>query len=379
MHHGNKVFHYLVFNKMLTEFYFMISFRSFAVSMITIFLPIFVYTLRNSFFDLVIFTFFTYVGMFVFSPFAAKMVSKIGNAHTMLFSVPFMFLFFGALYFFDPLEIGLWLLGLLYGFYEAFFWMAFHDEFSILSKSKKVGKEVGVYRVLTIGTRVMGPVIGAVIITVYGFHSLFVTIIGLTIIGLVPLLYSRDIKTKQPFKLKKYFLGKKTPLKIPFIGFGAVNFSTGWLWPLVIFIFIPGYLELGLFGTVINLIVVVGVVVIGFRADKISKIKLIKAGSILFSLSVFIRAFALTIFQALLAWVFGALTWPLLDVPFEALTYAKSKKLNKLEFFVAREQAICFGRFLVLGVFAVLLIYPAIALAGAIFFSGFLSLLYWKV
>ena len=84
MHHENKVFHYLVFNKILTEFYFMISVRSFAVVMITIFLPIFVYTIRNSLFDLILFAFFTYLTMFIFSPFAAKMTSKVGNAHTML-------------------------------------------------------------------------------------------------------------------------------------------------------------------------------------------------------------------------------------------------------------------------------------------------------
>jgi MFS family permease len=379
MHHGNKVFHYLAFNKMLTEFYFMISFRSFAVAMITIFLPIFVYTIRNSLLDLIIFAFFTYIGMFVFSPLGAKMVSKIGNAHTMLFSVPFMFLFFGALYFFDPLQLSLPLIGLLYGFYESFFWMAFHDEFSILSKTRKVGKEVGVYRALTIGTRVLGPIMGALIITLYGFNALFILIIVLTLIGLFPLFLTKDIKTKQPFSLKKCFIGKKTPLKIPFIAYGASTFSTVWLWPLLVFLFIPAFLELGLFGTVINAITVIGVIIIGFRADKINKKKLVKTGSVLFSLTLIIRAFVVTVVQALSIWVMGALTWPLLDVPFEALTYAKSKHLNKLEFFVAWEHAICIGRFAVLGVFAILLIYPAIALSGAIFFSGLLSLLYWKV
>jgi MFS family permease len=379
MHHENKVFHYLAFNKLLTEFYFMISFRSFAVSMISIFLPIFIYTIRNSLFDLVLFAFFTYASMFVFSPFAAKMTSKIGNAHTMLFSIPFMFAFFGSLYFFDSLMISIPLLGVLYGFYESFFWMPFHDEFSILSKTKKVGKEVGVYRALTIGTKILGPIIGALIITMYGFNLLFITIIGLTLIGLIPLLLTKDIKTKQPFSLKKSFLRKDTPLKFPFIGYGAVTFATVWLWPLLIFLFISAYLELGLFGTIVNTITVIGVLIIGFRADKINKIKLIKAGSILFSSSLLIRAFATTIFQALSAWIFGALTWPLLDVPFEALTYAKSKKLNKLEFFVAREHALCIGRFSILGVVAILLFYPTIALPIAIFVSGLFGLLYWKV
>jgi len=357
----------------------MISVRSFAIAMISIFLPIFIYMIRGSLIDLIVFAFFTYISMFVFSPLGAKLVSKIGNAHTMLFSIPFMFLFFGSLYFFDPQTLNLPLLGLLYGCYESFFWMAFHSEFSVLSKTKKVGKEVGLYRTLTIGTKLIGPLMGALIITVYGFHLLFVTIIGLTLVGLVPLLLTKDIKTKQPFNLRKSFLRKKTPLKFPFIGYGAVTFSTEWLWPLFVFLFLEIYLELGLFGTIINAITVVGILIIGFKADKINKIKLIKAGSILFSLTLIVRSFVTTIGQAFSIWVLGAITWPLLDVPFESLTYAKSKKLNKLEFFVAREHALCIGRFSVLGVLLVLLIYPSIAIPGAIFFSGLLGFLYWKV
>jgi MFS family permease len=202
-----------------------------------------------------------------------------------------MFLFFGSLYFFDPLNINLILLGFLYGFYESFFWMAFHDEFSILSKAKKVGREVGVCQALTIGVKIMGPVIGALIITVYGFHLLFITIVGLTIVGLIPLLLTKDIKTKQPFNLRKSLLGKKTPLKFPFIGYGAVLFSTGWLWPLVVFLFISAYLELGLFGTIVNTITVIGVLIIGFKADKFNKVKLIKTGSILYFFSRPFRSF----------------------------------------------------------------------------------------
>ena len=209
MHHENKQFHYLAFNKMLTEFYLMISFRSFAVAMIMVFLPIFVFTIRNSLVDVILFAFFTYLSMFVFSPVAAKMISKIGTAKTMLFSVPFMFAFFGALYFFNPLEINLILLGFLYGFFESFFWMAFHDEFSTLSKTSKVGREVGLYRVITMISTILGPTIGALIITIYGFNILFITIIFFTLVGIIPLVLSKEEKTQKSFCLAKCFLGKK--------------------------------------------------------------------------------------------------------------------------------------------------------------------------
>jgi MFS family permease len=365
---------------MLTEFYVMVALRSFAIAMIQIFIPIFIFSRRNSFSDLLVFLFFTFIAVFLFSPVAAKMLSKFGNAHTMLFSVPFLVSFFLILYFADVLFIGLPIIGIIYGFSEAFFWMAFHDEFSTLSKTKKVGHEVGIYRSVTIISQVFGPILGALVIIFFGFNILFLIIIIFLLAGLIPLLFSKDIKPKQHFNIKNSFrfIHKKFPLRLPFIGYGAMTLSTAWLWPLMVFLLVEAYFELGAFATVINVITVFGVLIIGFKADTISKVKLVKSGAILFSATLILRSFVRTSFQAFGMWILGALMWPLIDVPFEALAYAKSKHLNKLEFFVEREHALFIGRMVILGVAAFFVSTPMFALSAAIFVSGLFTTLYWR-
>ena len=365
---------------MLTEFYVMISVRSFALEMIQIFLPVYVFSLRMSVFDLFIFLFFTFFSLSIFFPLAARVVSRIGNAHTMLLSTPFTILFFAVLYFFNPLSIGLPLIGLIYGFGEAFFWMAFHDEFSIISQSKKMGSEVGLYKSITIIAKILGPLFGGLLILFFGFGPLFLLIIVLMVLALIPLLSTQDIKSKKKFDPSKVYTKKNLALAKPIIGYGAASLATAWLWPLFVFLLLTGYLELGLLAVMVNIITIIGIFVIGFKADHINKRKLVKAGSILFSSTVILRVFSRTALHATAAWFFGALTWPLLDVPFEAITYEKSKHMDKLEFFVAREHFLFIGRMVVLGVLLAFISLPVMtALSIAIFAGGILTTLYWFV
>jgi MFS family permease len=173
MPNQRRMLHFLLFQDTLTEFYLMLTLRNFGLAMINLFLPIFIYTLRNSFLDLIIFLFFVSLALTFFFPFAGKIASKLGAGHTMLFSAPFTIAFFSLLYFFDPLSLSIPFLGFLFGFSEAFFWMAFHIEFASISKPNKVGKEVGLYRVITIMTALVGPLFGGLVIAFFWFsHSL---------------------------------------------------------------------------------------------------------------------------------------------------------------------------------------------------------------
>jgi len=357
----------------------MLSIRSFGLAMINLFLPIYFFTLRNSLFDVVALLFFTYLSMIFFFPVAAKLTSKIGAAHTMLFSAPFAVLFFGLLYFTNPLQIGIIFIGLLYGFFESFFWIGFHEEFSFASKSKKVGREVGLFRGITIMTELLGPLIGALIIAILGFHVLFAVVVLLILVCQIPLLLSKDIKPRQKFSLKSIYVKKHLTLFFPFVGNGAMNVSIRWFWPILLFLIIPTILDLGILATIVNLFCISLTLVIGYKSDKIKKIKIIKIGSILFSFSVFARAFVRTSIAAASAWIFGGIVWPLLDIPFESLTYAKSKRLNKLEFFVMREHALNIGRFVILAVAFILLANTLVALTTVLMVGGILTTFYWLV
>jgi MFS transporter, YQGE family, putative transporter len=381
MHPEHRTIRYLLLHDKLSDLYLTTGIRNFGLSMIRIFLAIFVFTLRGSLLDVIIFLAATYLGLVVFFPVAGKLSARIGNAHTMLFSTPFIVLFFLVLYYFNPLEIGLHWIGLLYGMGEAFFWMAFHEEFAILAKVKKVGKEIGIVKIVSLSTSVAAPLIGGAIIAFFGFEFLFAIVIILLIVAIIPLLLSKDIKPRSyDFKFKEIFSRHHKPLFIPFVGYGASHLSTAWLWPILLFVLVPSFLEVGGLATISCFLTVVVTIIVGYKLDKINKKKIMRVGAVLVSIGTIARALVRTFFQAFVAWSFAGLVWPILDLPFEAITYTKSKQYNKLEFFVARELALGVGRFIILGIafLAIMFFNTTTALTISIFVGGIMTLLYWK-
>jgi MFS transporter, YQGE family, putative transporter len=361
--------HFLLHNK-LSEFYMMFILRSLGFSMINLFLPIFIFGLRNSLFDLITFFFFQFLTALIFSPFAAKLSTKIGNAHTMLFSSPFLILFFFLLYYFNPLKIGLVFLGFLIGFSEAFFWLPFHEEFSFISKTKKMGKEIGVYRIFGVIIAMLGPALGAIIIVFLGFNFLFLLTILLLLICQIPLLLSKDIKPRQKFVFKNIFKLEKFPDFLQHISIGAISFSTMVLWPLFLFLIIIDFLIIGSISILAQFANIFMIFVVGKKINSKNSIIINKIGAVLFSLTVIIRAFVSNIFQATIVWIFGGIFWPLFSIPVESRVYEKSKHSNKLEFFVARELFLNLGRFFMLFILFIFVSDLFLAISTSFFVSG---------
>ncbi len=368
LNHSLKYF----FHNKLSEFYIMFSLRNLGLAMINLFLPIFIFSLRNSLFDVINFLFFQFLSLIIFFPLAGKLTSKIGNAHTMLFSSPFLILFFLILYSSNQIIALLPFLGVLLGFAEAFFWMPFHSEFSFISKSKEIDKEISYYRIFGIVFSTIGPLIGSIIILFFGFSVLFLSTIILLLASQIPLLLSKDIKTRQRFYLKNIFRTKNFSDFVPHFGYGAVLITTACLWPLLLFFIVSDFFIIGYFALIVNLLSVIITFLIGKKIFNKNKKNVIKKGATIFSFTIILRAFVFNALQASMIWFLGGLLWPLFELPLESFVYSKSKRFNKLEFFVAREFSLAVGRFLVLGIVFVCLYDTMLAISTGIFVSGIL-------
>jgi MFS family permease len=379
MHHSHhKLMHYLLKNKTLSEFYFMVGMRRFGYSLISVFLPIYIFLIRNSLLDVVIFLIFSYIASMIFFPIVGKLTSKIGNIHTILISAPLMVLFFYLLESFDPLLIGLPVLGFLRGIQEAFFWMPFHEEFSFISKSKEMGSETSIVKLTFSIAGIIAPLIGSIIIILTGFELLFLLVLVIIIIGAIPLLFSKEVKPKQKFKFKLIFSKKYRKLFIPFIGNGVIATSNEWLWPILMFLVLANFYDIGIFSTIINTVAICTLLVVMLKSKTVNMDKVRKIGTVVFSLSVILRSVARDFFSIISVWSLGALAFILFSVPFESKIYAVSKHMNKLEFFVAREWAINVGRLLILGIVSIFLYDVMLALTAGIFSAGVLILLTLK-
>lgn len=357
----------------------MVAARIFGYSLISVFLPIYIFLIRDSFLDVLTFLTFVCIGAMIFFPIVGKITSKIGNIHSILISAPLMILFFYTLQTFDPLIIGLPILGFLLGVQEAFFWMPFHEEFSFISKSKELGQEISIVKIVIALSGALAPFIGALLLMFFDFNFLFLVVLLIISMGAIPLLFSKEIKPKQKMKLKNIFSKKNRKFFLPFFGSGSLGVFNGWLWPILIFLILQNFLEIGSFSMIVNIFALISFTLLAFKLKKVNKDKLRIVGTILFSLSILVSAFVRNSFEIILIWIIFAIFHSIFSVMHESKIYEKSKHNNKLEFFVVREWAIGLGRLFILAM-AFLFVYDInLALTVGILVSGFLVLLTLKL
>lgn len=365
-----KYVHYFL-NRELSELYLSFSLRTFALSMISIFVPL--YLLKIGYDLIAVLTFFMIFSMIhgVISVSVAKLSMKIGIKHAITLSIPFLILYFILLYTLPTYNWPLAILAMVGAVSNALFWFSFHVDFSKFSVKKVRGQEIGILRILTSSLNVVGPLIGAIIISFISFLYLFLFVSSLLIISMVPLFYSKDIHVKQKISLKKVFRSSSIKDFLVFMGNGAENAGGAVIWPIFIFIIVGTYLSLGMITAIATSLSLITVFIVGRLCDRLKRRRILKFGSVAHSLTWFFKAFVTTGPQIVLINSFSGIINTFKDISYTAMVYDKANKKNIVEFIVLREIGISIGRVM----FFMLMILMVILSHGLIL-AGFASLTY---
>ena len=129
MHTLAHFFHFFK-NRELNEMYVSISIRSFALSLIGVFVPIYFYLIGYSLVSIFFFYMLQSLAQIIFSIPIAKISSKFGIKHLMGLSVPFLIVFFFLLYSIETFNWPLPLLSVFAGLSTAMFWLPYHIDFA---------------------------------------------------------------------------------------------------------------------------------------------------------------------------------------------------------------------------------------------------------
>lgn len=158
--HSYNQFHFLN-NWKLNELYITMAIRSFALSMIIIFIPIYLIELGFSLSS--VFVFFAVWGLshVVFIIPAAYYASRYGFKHSIFVGIPILIVFYLLLYSIERFHWPLMLVAAVWGLSNAFFWLGYHVDFSISSDKKNRGKELGFAGVVIRISQVIGPLTGS--------------------------------------------------------------------------------------------------------------------------------------------------------------------------------------------------------------------------
>lgn len=352
--------------KELTQVYFSAALRGFSVSLMAIFIPLYLFQERGFSLSQTLLFFVFYSVMFaVCTPLAAKFSSRFGLKHSILISGPLYMLSIIALYF---LPAGPWLLlsaSSFLGASQAFYWMGMHLVFFHVSHPRHRGEEVGIRAGVTVIATIFGPLIGGVLITYFGFKVLFM-LTGLMLIGSALFLFlSKEKYEKYHFSFKTMFDKRNWRNSLFFASRGSYVIAEGVIWPLFVFFILSSYLSLGIVGSLMSLSSGILLWGSGKYSDHHSNgRKLIRWSTFANSVVWAGQTMVTTAAQVFAVSILFSLTHAVREAPLGALEYNKAKG-QIAAYFVNREVFICIGRILLLT-----LVLITNSLSGGMFFQA---------
>ncbi|MCK5040187.1 MAG: MFS transporter [Candidatus Aenigmarchaeota archaeon] len=364
MNRHHHLFHFL-HNRELNELYISIAIRTFALSMVNVFVPIYLLKLGYSLASVLIFYAILNAVHALFVIPASMICSKYGFKHSIFFSIPFLLVFYMLLYSLEQYSWSLYFPAIVFGFSNALFWMGYHVDFSKFSDRKNRGEELGVARIISQLFHIIGPAVGGLILTFIGFKALFACVSVLLMASVIPLFFSKDIHEPMNFSLTEIFNGLNLKDRLAFIGYGIESGMGTVIWPIFIFFSIlNNYTSLGFVSSLSLFFSLIFIFVISRFSDSYRRLAL-RIGAVANAVIWTMRSFVKTGFYVFVIDSFYGIAQTTINIPFDALCYDKANKSNIVKFIINREIAIQTGRvFLFLALLSVTDLVAGFVLGG---------------
>ncbi|MBT4804979.1 MFS transporter [Candidatus Woesearchaeota archaeon] len=371
MHHHNEHLLWKFFpHKELTQVYISSAIRNFAISLISLFVPLYLYKELGFPIEQVLYFFMFYAVTFaILTPLAAKFSARYGLKHSVLFSVPLYLLFVISLYFLPYYQIPLMIIAGLLGASQAFYWMGMHLVFTRVSDHKHRGEEIGKRISISILGAMFGPLIGGFLIKFVGFKPVFILTSSLLFFSAFFLFLSKEDHVSYHFSIRSLIDKRQWRNDLFFTARGIHVIAAGVIWPMFIFLILDDYFSLGLVGFLLSGISAILVFLMGKYSDHHGKRKIVRWVVGFESLSWFLRALVTTVGHVFGATILGAFTYGVIEAPLGAMEYDKAKE-KIANYFVNREIFLCIGRILML-----IFVLMADSLSGGLIFNGFANLM----
>ena len=353
----------------LTQVYLAMAIRSFALSLTSLFVPLYLYkelgyTLSQT---LLFFVFYSLI-FAIFTPVAAKFCARYGVKHCVLLSVPFYVGYIILLQLLPVVATPLILISTLLGISLGLYWMGMNLVFQCVTDHKHRGEQVGKQMSVSILATMVGPVIGGLIIEQFGFTFLFMTATLFLILGAGVLFLSEDKHIPYHFSGRGLFEKKHWGDSLYFVAKGTRVMAEGVIWPLMVFMILGSYVSLGLMGTVFSVVSAVLVLVVGKYSDHKDKRVIVWWSAGFESLTWFLRSLVSSITGVFGISILAGVTEGVKNAPMGALECDKARG-EIAQYYVVREIYICLGRMLLL-----LIVLMVDNLQAGMLFQGFFTL-----
>jgi len=351
----------------LTQVYFSSAIRSFSISLMAIFIPLYLFQEKGFSLNQTLLFFVFYSVVFALcTPLAAGFASRFGLKHSILAAGPLYLLFIAALYFLPTSPVLLLSASSFLGASQAFYWMGMHLVFYHVSHPRHRAEEVGLRSSATMLGTIFGPLLGGFLITFFGFKILFLVTAVLLLGAALFLFQSKEKYQAYHFSISSMFDKKSWKNSLFFISKGTFVSAEGVIWPLFVFVILGSYISMGIVGSLMSLSSLILFWAIGKYSDHHANgRKIIRWSTVGNSIVLLGQTLASTAAQIFAISILFSLTNALREAPVGALEYDKAKG-QVAAYFVSREVFICIGRILLL-----CLVLITNSLSSGLFFQAF--------
>lgn len=324
--------------------------RSVALSLVSVYVPIFLLTHGFSFSRMILFFItFHFIGLLFALFVCPAIINRVGFMGTIRISYPLQIVFF-ILMNILALSPGWWpFVAALGGVATFIYWLPLNILFLKYADEKKMGSDVSVLFALPQMFGIAGPLLGAIFVPFVGFWPMFIVSgIGL-VVSYLPLIGIEQEKKPIVFRISQAW-EKLRGRRILFVLEGLENVieESEWFWGIFVFLIIGSLSTPGIVGSLEAIGGVLFTVLIGKRADK-GVGKLLPFASLLLITVWFARFYISGPVFVYGISIIASFVMMLFMVSYYSLIYRKVKNDDEEAFMILREIPVVLGRMVVFG------------------------------
>lgn len=328
-HWINWHFHHIHWNMAIVEFYLFQTLSKIWQLITNLFLPIYLFTMWYSIFEIVLFYVILQIMFLIFNPFSWKVIEKLWVKHTIFLQIPWYILFY------------LWLQQISWNFYNDFYlilllllarctWPAFANVAIDVFMAKNIVKKstwkmIAWLKIAITIWWIMAPVIWWFISYFYWFNNLFYLWIFLTCISWLPLFLTPDKHFHihyKPQQLFSFILHKADKNYLIAEIWAILPDTLMWImYPLFLYYAIQNTADLWILMTISAFISIMISYYIWKKVDMNQWKKYLKIWVKIWSITLFLRSISL---NQIIIWIMDALDnilLPIWRIPYDSITY----------------------------------------------------------
>jgi MFS family permease len=351
---GNSLIHHHFWrlkNTELNEIFFFMSVRTFTLSMIAIFVPIYYLKVGLSIQSVFMYLLMLYgFSLFFFLP-AAWIIGRLGPKKAIVMSVPILIIHLFLIQAVGTYHISYLWAALLGGMEIALYWPSYHLDFARAETARHSSSQVATMAILASVVGALAPFIGGIISGAFGFNTTIV--LGSALLFTGAFVFNRPTVGRKltpiTFNFKKIKISKIRRDLIANWGTGWETFANGACWSLFVYLIVKNYQSVGLV-TSLGLLITIGLTwYLSKRADRGYRRKYIKYGFFMASFLDIIQSFVQNIFHVFAINVAGSFAYSFKNAPYTSEYYLRANENEAGPYVILMEIVINIARVVLIG------------------------------